>query len=1728
MWFTVGKTSVQWFLEGSKRAISDMAPAFKESFKKLKDSGNEAVQNSSGWQRFVLGQKKLKTAEDFSKITEQNAKLVLADREKYYSVYVNPIQDKINAIAEEEERLNNRRWSGSWKKSYDERLKKLAEQKKLLIQNRDIQEQQYEIHKKDVEATLKTPEQAADEYNAKIEEKNLKSLENMDVRVERFAAVGQTAAAAFTAAFTTAMLTDDPGEVFKSTMISGATAAVPGIMNTFNEALKDNEGDITAAFLEGIETGFISLAITLGIAAISAGGKALSNYIKQTNEENLKLKDSYYAATKQLEELAEAEKTLGKNARDTASAAEETRNSYESLAQKAEELEELRNKVLLTSDESQRLAEVSNEIAEIAPQLVSSYDAEGNAVIKLSDYYKELLEDKKAIMLQDQQAADEATLEYNKNRLTQAFESRTQAEELYNKVNNPKDDDVLQYFLQNPQGVASKVAEGIREGLYGTNAFSSILAQGGALPEYQGFTEAELGNLGYSLKQLLQDNKDFTFISSLENEDVYKEIQKRLKQQPDLLDKMNKIISQVSDNYAKYDYEITASINALIGSKKNAIDTQLLINSKTYSNADRNTQDIIQSWILGTRHLSVENIEQSFQNLFPGLEKGSEGYNKALEKYIDQVFDDIEIDTDAVENKFTASVLSVLSQLDTLKLDLPELLEYLQKVLPEDVFGTIVGLRQTEIDAYNKNIKELANLSYGASERPELKSGAGGILTTSDERITQLMSAQYIDDYVEKLQQYYKVGERNKFFNLFEGLNTSDIVEIFNINWDKVSAVEYEEQINALIKATKKNKSKIEKIVQSLHLFDYVPSSEEAFKEELKERYKAYDKYDKKIKAYKTAGDSWAKDGKVSQAGIEALYDAGFDLSELIDENLQFNQQRASEIIKEQLEKELTLLEVQREQTLEYRKQLQLVVALSGAYTTQELLNKGFDVDVINRLFTQTEDGWVKNTTYVRSQLAETARELTNWDNNTIALRARINALLQEELSVSQGIAKEQEEAANKIAKAQQAVAEAYDDILEKQESLIEKQEALNKALYGSGEARKNKTDELYNYATALDVLEERIKDAKDALDDLEGRDPVEFLEAWLSGTHGKVVNLQATNDRYAAAISNIEQVLNSQLVSYLSSLGRGISTNVSDYYSYNSELDRYEINYQALNMAQMNDELKDFIEEQVDLMNQHKKNIKKNQDEIKQLEKEFKEYQRKLRDNYISVQESIAKTLEDYYKKEVEDKEKMYSALEEADNKYLDALSKAIEKERKLRDKETKWDDLATKEKKLSLLQRDTSGANQKAVQSLQKEIEKDRRSMLDSAVDDVVNNLKELYETQKETRDIEIKYQEALLENANYIAEANSLLQSWKTVDEMRDWMWEHTVDIDKMSDEAVEKLTEDWSTMFDTIQIYNALTQQEIGGIFEVSAAEVQQVVLTTSETLTTEAERALAEVSEDVSKSIKEAEKAVEDAMKALTDAQTKYNEKIGELNELIGELGEKIRGFKNSNNEGYVYVPFNPDELEGAAADAYNAYQTDHTNPNEWKPISEINDDYELKKALHTFSLTDEEINSIIQNGYSAVKQPLLSIDIQRLKDIGFVLGKYNGMDYIFKNSDEFYKWQQEDPMHRSGANMITNRESRLSNRFNLSQMNGISQALLNTKDMASLGETSSLFSSLSTINPNQLASGLSQSIGDTTNSVNIYVESIATEDQVDYLINRMKQEFVNTANPIGTPIILHH
>ena len=159
-------------------------------------------------------------------------------------------------------------------------------------------------------------------------------------------------------------------------------------------------------------------------------------------------------------------------------------------------------------------------------------------------------------------------------------------------------------------------------------------------------------------------------------------------------------------------------------------------------------------------------------------------------------------------------------------------------------------------------------------------------------------------------------------------------------------------------------------------------------------------------------------------------------------------------------------------------------------------------------------------------------------------------------------------------------------------------------------------------------------------------------------------------------------------------------------------------------------------------------------QDEIQAIQKERVVYQEESLKNYVSLQEDLISTLKSLSQEEVDTIKAKYDAIEEADNKYLDALSDAIEKQRKLRDLETSYTDLAAKEKQLALMQRDTSGANQSEIQSLTDEIDTDRQKLLDTEVDNLVDSLKELYEQQKEARDAEIEYMETVTESADHFA--------------------------------------------------------------------------------------------------------------------------------------------------------------------------------------------------------------------------------------------------------------------------------------------------------------------------------------------------------------------------------------
>ena len=70
----------------------------------------------------------------------------------------------------------------------------------------------------------------------------------------------------------------------------------------------------------------------------------------------------------------------------------------------------------------------------------------------------------------------------------------------------------------------------------------------------------------------------------------------------------------------------------------------------------------------------------------------------------------------------------------------------------------------------------------------------------------------------------------------------------------------------------------------------------------------------------------------------------------------------------------------------------------------------------------------------------------------------------------------------------------------------------MNEVLYGT-KTRKSGLDLLYNYKTALDSLNREVERAKDALEDLDGQSPAEYLNTIISGTHGRAAYLTAQNE---------------------------------------------------------------------------------------------------------------------------------------------------------------------------------------------------------------------------------------------------------------------------------------------------------------------------------------------------------------------------------------------------------------------------------------------------------------------------------------------------------------------------------------------------------------------------------------------------------------------------------------
>ena len=475
-------------------------------------------------------------------------------------------------------------------------------------------------------------------------------------------------------------------------------------------------------------------------------------------------------------------------------------------------------------------------------------------------------------------------------------------------------------------------------------------------------------------------------------------------------------------------------------------------------------------------------------------------------------------------------------------------------------------------------------------------------------------------------------------------------------------------------------------------------------------------------------------------------------------------------------------------------------------------------------------------------------------------------------------------DALDDLQKKQKAVQDAWDDLVEKEQNVIDKTDELNKALYG--DLHKNKLDFIYNYTIELDKLTKKASEAKSALEKMQDGDDADALwNQYTTSMHDSLINRKAQNVAYESGIQTQLNAIQNELPQMIAQLnakhGSNMDTDISKYIVKNG--DTWGVNFGGLNSAALANGLSDYIETAVETLNSFQTKIDDNNSAIRAAEKELMQMRKSALERTKNRQEEIAGVMKEEAQKEVDIQKEKYQALKDADDDYLNALEEAIQKQRNLRQQQNDQDELATKEKKLSLMQRDTSGANQKEIMTLENDIQDNREQLLDNSINDIIDNMKELYDLQAETREMELEYQQELLDTINYMKLAEDLLNSFESAEEYVAWMVEHNAeDIRTATQAETELLLTNWGETGDQMVADTEILNTNIKDIMNVSNDEVVNKVATTSDAVQYTIETDLKKIVDDTDIAISSAETSLKDAIKEVQEARDDYKDALAEL------------------------------------------------------------------------------------------------------------------------------------------------------------------------------------------------------------------------------------------------------
>lgn len=521
-------------------------------------------------------------------------------------------------------------------------------------------------------------------------------------------------------------------------------------------------------------------------------------------------------------------------------------------------------------------------------------------------------------------------------------------------------------------------------------------------------------------------------------------------------------------------------------------------------------------------------------------------------------------------------------------------------------------------------------------------------------------------------------------------------------------------------------------------------------------------------------------------------------------------------------------------------------------------------------------------------------------------------------------------------------------------------------------------------------------------------------------------------------------------------------------------------------------------------------------------------------------MEQEIAEALKAAYEEQIDDLKEKYDSMKDADDDYLDALQDAIEKQRKLREKENQYEELAQKEKKLSLMQRDTSGANELETRQLEKEVQDDRQSLLDSAIDEVIDGLSKLYESQQELRDEEIELKEALLDNTAYWnSQAEGLAASFTSTEEYMNYMAGLSTEFAEMTLAQQEQKLNEYGETYSQASAYMAMIAMDnasetgdfIVDVTTVSGEEVSTIVAETAETFTSEVTRAYDETTENFKKNLQDAEAEIQSAQADLQEAVNK----LAECATAANAAAEAYRRAKEAKEDAEGWNPDfggSPEVQKDAAASQvvssiYSRLTEAGVNHNALDDISHKTSGAE-ELATMVRQLNVDKKGTVFN--FESEEEAKIVADAFKNNGNDRFIGRVGDEYRIFKDESERNRWIDSNAYSMKG-NVKKYLGGGLVDYTGPAWVDGTPdrpESFLNAEDTARIGSAAKILSDIPLLaDPDRAERIVNNSVGDTNIEIHMNIDHIDSDVDLEEVVERVKDEVVAVARPAGTNVILN-